>query len=116
MGKIVIDGGITVKEQGDTLLISNIPQSAEYSWGLFSIKYKDGDTLAENMFPAGVWKKISNGETSYCLRDRGEGMHLVFVSFLSEKRPILDPSQYTARYTFPVYIGENDEVIIPEDE
>lgn len=109
MEKVITADGIVIETKGDTLYFSNIPE--EDTWGLFSIKYEDEDTLAQNVsFPRGTWKKVINGETSYCLRDRGEGRHLVFIAFLRERKSSPD---YSVQYTYLVDISEDNEAIFP---
>ena len=108
MAKVTTQEGINIEAKGDTLFFGNIPESKE--WVLFSMKYDGEDTLPQNKFPRGVWKKVVNGETTFCLRDRGEGRHLLLIAFEEERKGYPD---YTMQYTYLVEITADNDVIFP---
>ena len=106
MAKITTDEGIIIEAVDDTLYLKRIPVSEEYNYGLYSIKY----SFEDGSFPAGTWKKIINGESSYCLKDRGDGEHKVFISFAPRKE--VHP-EYTVEYVYGVHISEENKVTFP---
>jgi hypothetical protein len=107
MGKVVTDEGITIESTFDSLRISGIPNEDGYRYGLFSIRYKWED---KSTFPPGTWKEIKDGETTYSLKDRGEGGHYVFISFAPRKEA---QPEYTAKYVYGVDIAEDNQVTFP---
>jgi hypothetical protein len=106
MGKVITDEGITIESSFDTLRISGIPNEDGYRYGLFSIKYN----FEKESFPAGTWKEIKNGETSYSLKDRGDGDHFVFISFAPRREA--NP-EYTVKYVYGVHISEDNQISFP---
>ena len=66
MSKLITDAGITIEAKGNTLYISNIPQTDDYKYGVFSLK-RDGEKMENQSFPSGVWKDVVNGNATYCI-------------------------------------------------
>ena len=108
MSKLITDAGITIEAKGNTLYISNIPQTGDYKYGVFSLK-RGWEKMENQTFPSGVWKDVVNGNATYCLVDRGEGEHKVFISFTKEKKEYPD---YTMTHVFTIKIDANDNIEI----
>ena len=109
MGRQVItDEGIIIEAAGDTIFLRGIPDADGYRYGLFSLRRPYWKMEGE-AFPDGVWKKVKGKEASYCLKDRGEGEHEVFISFVPVKKSYPD---YTVKYVYKINIGEGDVVTI----
>jgi hypothetical protein len=103
--KVITENGIVFEVKGDTMYITNIPQTEEYYWALISIKYN-----IEEKYPTGAWKHVINGETTYCLRDRGKGLHRIFIGFMSEENRY---KKYTASYSYLLSLTEDNRVQFP---
>ena len=108
MSKLVTDAGITIEAKGNTLYISDIPNTEDYKYGVFSLK-RDWEKLENQTFPAGVWKDVKDGKATYTLVDRGEGEHKVFISFTKEKEAY---PNYTMTHVFSINIDSDGNVEI----
>ncbi len=106
MGRVVTEEGITIESREDSLYFSGIAEEESYRYGLFSVKYD----FEHGSFPAGAWKKVKDGKVSFCLRDRGEGNHFVFVAFAAKKEAYPD---YTVKYLLRVYLTEDNQLTFP---
>lgn len=106
MSKIITDEGIIIETQGDTFYFSGIPNSSEYAYAIFSVKY----SWVKDAFYPGTWKKVKNGQVSFCVRDRGEGSLILWAAFCPEKAANPD---YTLSSVYTFGLSEDNVITFP---